>query len=192
MDEPNLSRRELGGAAALAALAATCLPTSVSAALLRSADSAGFDFLHGRWKVRHRKLKARLAGSTEWIEFPGTLDVKPFLGGAGNIDENVLDDPAGRYLATSIRVFSPATQAWSIYWVDGRGTGLDKPVVGRFDGKVGHFYTDDELGRRPIRVRFIYEDLTPTAARWSQAFSPDGGQSWETNWTMDFTREAGR
>ena len=25
-------------------------------------------------------------------------------------------------------------------------------------------------------------------ARWEQAFSPDRGQSWETNWIMDFRR----
>jgi hypothetical protein len=24
--------------------------------------------------------------------------------------------------------------------------------------------------------------------RWEQAFSPDGGQSWETNWKMTFRR----
>jgi hypothetical protein len=28
----------------------------------------------------------------------------------------------------------------------------------------------------------------PDAARWEQAFSADGGKTWETNWIMDFTR----
>jgi hypothetical protein len=28
------------------------------------------------------------------------------------------------------------------------------------------------------------------AARWEQAFSDDGGATWETNWTMDFARVA--
>jgi len=176
----------------MVAAGAAFLVTAVNAGaapLARPPAAAGFDFLHGRWSVRHRKLKTRLAGADDWIEFPGTLDVKPMLGGLGNIDENVLEDPAGRYLATSIRVFRPATGEWSIHWVDGRGTGLDKPVVGRFDGKVGRFYNDDSFGGRPIKVRFIYEDLTPAHARWSQAFSVDAGQSWETNWTMDFMRE---
>lgn len=186
------SRRELLIATIAAGLAPLPAGAAVSTTSNRPAGAAGFDFLHGRWTVRHRKLKQRLAGSTEWIEFPGTLDVKPFLGGLGNIDENVLDDPAGRFLATSIRVFDPARTEWSIYWTDGRRAGLDKPVVGRFDGRIGHFYNDDELGGRRIRVRFTYEDLTPTHARWSQAFSADAGTSWEVNWTMDFAREGGR
>lgn len=184
------SRRDLLAAAIVASFVP--LPAGATVTTARPAGAAGFDFLHGRWTVRHRKLKDRLAGSTEWIEFAGTLDVKPMLGGLGNIDENELEDPAGRHLATSIRVFNPASGEWSIYWADGRRAGLDKPVVGRFEGKVGHFYNDDELGGRRIRVRFTYEDLAPMHAHWSQAFSADGGASWEVNWTMDFARETGR
>ena len=26
------------------------------------------------------------------------------------------------------------------------------------------------------------------SAYWEQAFSPDGGKTWEVNWRMDFTR----
>jgi hypothetical protein len=160
----------------------------MSPALADRTGPAGFDFLHGRWTVRHRKLAARLAGSREWIEFVGTLDVRPILGGGGNIDENVIHDPSGTYLASSIRLFIPSANTWSIYWADGRAAGLDKPVVGRFSGAIGQFFNDDELGGRPIRVRFTYEDLASDRARWSQAFSPDAGGTWETNWIMDFTR----
>jgi len=35
-----------------------------------------FDFLVGRWRVHHQKLKERLANSHEWIEFGGTLSNK--------------------------------------------------------------------------------------------------------------------
>ena len=154
----------------------------------RPAGSDGFDFLLGRWTVRHRRLAERLKGSSDWIEFPGTLDVDPILGGAGDIDRNVLEDPKGHYLATSLRIFDPHKALWSIYWIDGRAASVANPLVGKFDGRVGHFYNDDELGGRPIRVRFMYEDLERSAARWSQAFSADAGTSWEVNWTMDFTR----
>jgi hypothetical protein len=150
--------------------------------------SRGFDFLIGNWDVRHRRLKARLAGSSSWDEFPGTLAVKPILNGLGNIDENVLEAPEGQYLATSLRVFDRNSADWSIYWVDGRVSGIDKPVVGTFNGKVGQFYNDDILNGAPIKVRFTYRDVGPIEAAWEQAFSADGGESWETNWTMDFLR----
>lgn len=160
-----------------------------AAAPVKVVAATGFDFLLGRWTVRHRRLKARLASSREWDEFPGTLDVRPILHGLGNVDENVLEDPSGAYLATSLRVFDRRTGLWSIYWIDGRGEGIDKPVVGSFKGRVGEFYNDDEFGGRPIKVRFTYRDLGPELASWDQAFSPDNGRSWEVNWTMQFTRK---
>lgn len=173
----------------IAAGAHAALPSALSSG---NGGARGFDFLLGRWTVRHRKLKARLAGSREWDEFPGTLDVRPILHGLGNVDQNVLDDPKGAYLATSLRVFDPKAKQWSIYWVDGRGEGIDKPVVGTFSGPVGRFYNDDLFNGRPVRVRFTYRDLGPGRAAWDQAFSTDQGRTWEVNWTMDFEREARR
>ena len=29
---------------------------------------------------------------------------------------------------------------------------------------------------------------TPASAHWEQAFSPDGGKTWEVNWVMEFSR----
>jgi hypothetical protein len=189
IDDFPSSRREVIAAGIGFAAAAAPLGAVHAAVPARPAAAAGFDFLIGSWQVRHRKLRERLAGSKQWFEFPGSLVVRPILGGLGNIDENVLDDPAGRYRASSIRRFDPAAGNWSIYWADERYLGIGDPVVGRFDGDIGRFYGDETLGGRPIRIRFTYEDLEPGRARWSQAFSPDAGQSWETNWIMDFTQQ---
>lgn len=151
--------------------------------------SGGFDFLHGRWTVTHRKLRERLSGSDEWFEFPGTLDVKPILGGLGNVDWNVLQDPGGAFEATSLRVFDPGAGRWTIYWLDGRApSALEPPVVGGFTGAKGIFFADDSFKGRPIKVRTTYEPLGPGKAQWTQAFSPDGGATWEVNWIMDFAR----
>lgn len=152
------------------------------------AEAHGFDFLLGKWNVRHQHLKKLLAGSSDWEEFPGTLEVQPILHGLGNIDENVIDTRKGQFLATTVRVFDPKSHQWSLYWIDGRVPGIDKPVVGRFSGRIGHFYSDDDYKGRPIKVRFIWRDLGPTRAAWEQAFSVDAGKTWETNWTMDFSR----
>jgi hypothetical protein len=37
-------------------------------------------------------------------------------------------------------------------------------------------------------VRFIWSGISETTAHWEQAFSIEGGQTWETNWVMDSTR----
>jgi hypothetical protein len=148
-----------------------------------------FDFFIGRWDVSHRRLKERLAGCTEWAEFKGTSVVRTVLGGFGNVDDNLLELPGGHYRAVTLRSFDPVRKLWTIWWLDGRYPGtLDTPMVGRFTEGVGHFYADDEFNGRPIRVRFIWSVPGPDAPRWEQAFSVDGGATWETNWTMDFAR----
>ena len=148
-----------------------------------------FDFLFGRWQVRHRRLKHRLVGSDEWETFDGTCHAWPVLGGAGNIDDNVLELPGGTYRAVSLRSFDPATDEWRIWWLDGRNPGqLDPPVTGRFRDGVGTFLGEDMFDGRPILVRFTWSDISPTACRWAQAFSADDGATWETNWIMDDVR----
>ncbi len=154
-----------------------------------------FDFLIGHWQVSHRRLAERLVASHHWVEFDGTTSVQKVLGGLGNMDDNLLNLPGDPYRAVTLRSFDPAQQQWSIWWLDGRTPGqLDTPVVGRFEGtgeaRVGQFFANDHLRGQPIRVRFVWTPQHPENAhspRWSQAFSGDGGVSWEVNWVMDFT-----
>lgn len=150
-----------------------------------------FDFFIGNWRVAHRRLKDRLVGSTEWVSFPGSGVTQKILGGLGNMDDNVLELPGDPYRAVTLRTFNPDTHQWSIWWLDGRHPGnLDVPVVGTFENQVGTFYAEDTLAGKPIRVRFLWTMPEPDQPRWEQAFSPDGGATWETNWVMDFTRSA--
>lgn len=147
-----------------------------------------FGFQTGAWRVRHRKLKGRLTGSTEWVEFAGTCQAFEVMGGEANVEDNVLDDPAGAYRAAAFRRKDPVSGEWSIWWHDGRAGSGDAPVRGRFVDGVGTFLADDELDGRPIRVRFVWSQITEATARWEQAFSPDGGATWEVNWVMTFER----
>jgi hypothetical protein len=148
-----------------------------------------FDFLPGTWRVHHRRLKERLAGNDEWEEFEGTMVAWPILDGAGNIDDNVLELPSGTYRAISLRSFDPATNKWSIWWLDGRSPGrLDPPVVGEFKDGIGTFFAPDTFKGRPIFVRFLWSNISATTARWEQSFSEDGGHTWEVNWVMESTK----
>jgi hypothetical protein len=148
-----------------------------------------FDFLLGSWTVRNRRLKARLQGSTEWEEFPSTCRVRAILSGLGNMDEFTIDSPSGRIEAVTVRLYSPTSREWSIYWAASTGSGrFDVPMVGHFDGPRGEFYSQEVFSGRHIFNRFIWTVNSETC-RWEQAFSVDGGRTWETNWIMDFTRQ---
>jgi hypothetical protein len=88
----------------------------------------------------------------------------------------------------SLRLYNPRTRQWSIYWASNRIDGLEPPVVGSFENGVGVFEGRQELDGRPILVRFTWSSITRSSARWEQAFSPDDGKTWETNWIMTMTR----
>jgi hypothetical protein len=151
--------------------------------------ASDFDFLIGRWQVHHRRLKERLAGDTRWDEFGGSSQLRTLMDGRANVDDNVIDLPGGPYRAVTLRSFDPASKQWAIWWLDGRQPHqIDVPMVGGFEGGVGTFYADELFNGRPIRVRFLWSNITADSCRWEQAFSADAGRSWETNWIMHFTR----
>jgi hypothetical protein len=149
-----------------------------------------FDFFVGTWRVQHRQLKRRLAGSTEWNEFDGTTTAQPLMDGAANFDDNFLDLTGGAYRAITLRCFDAKTNQWSIWWLDGRTPlgPLDPPMRGGFKEGIGTFYADDSFEGKPIRVRFIWSRIAASSCQWEQAFSSDRGSTWETNWIMAFTR----
>jgi hypothetical protein len=156
----------------------------------RATTAAGeldFDFLLGRWKVWNRRLRERLAGSDDWEEFEAHAAARPLRGVLGNEDLFCTAHDGG-FVGMSFRFFDPETELWSVYWADSRRPGLlDPPVFGAFAGDVGVFEGTDTLGGRPILVRFTWSRATTAEPRWEQAFSGDGGKTWETNWIMEFT-----
>lgn len=149
-----------------------------------------FDFIIGDWQVRHRRLNSRLTGCTDWTEFPGTSSTRKILGGFGNVEDNVLYFPDGEVRAAAFRSFNETSQEWAIWWLDRRAPhNLDVPVVGSFTGPVGTFFANDSLNGKPITVRFTWHANPGHNPRWEQAFSGDGGNTWETNWVMEFVRQ---
>jgi hypothetical protein len=149
-----------------------------------------FDFLVGHWKVHHRKLKQRLANNHEWIEFEGTLFSQPLMGSYSNVDDLMLNVPGAPYRGVALRSFDLKTHQWSIWWLDSRTPlgPLDPPMKGSFQNGVGTFYGDDTLNGKPVRARFIWSKITRTTCHWEQAYSPDEGKTWETNWVQDIER----
>ena len=157
---------------------------------VQSQDGAhDFDFFFGRWKIHNRRLVKRLEGCQDWDEFEATAECKPILGGLANIDD-YFTDYWKDFVGMSLRFFNVETGQWRIYWADNRRTlgDMEAPVVGRFVDGVGIFEGPDTFNGKPIIVRYTWSDITPTSAQWAQAFSPDNGKTWETNWVNTFTR----
>jgi hypothetical protein len=156
---------------------------------MSAADAAGdFGFLVGSWDVGQRRRRRWLAGCDEWEEFGSTSRCWSLFGGAANVDE--LQVPERGFSGLSLRLLDPAPGEWSIYWASSRTGVLFPAVTGRFRDGVGVFYGDDGYEGRDVRVRFRWSDITPVSARWEQAFSADGEQTWEVNWIMEFARRA--
>ena len=149
-----------------------------------------FDFIWGAWKVQNRQLVRRLQDCQDWAEFEAMVETQPLLGGLGNLEQFRATLPDGSpFQGVALRLFDPLEQRWSIHWADNRRGRLEAPLVGGFEGPRGTFFSEDTFEGRPIRVRFIWISDSGTEAHWEQAFSPDGGTTWETNWTMRFLRE---
>lgn len=149
-----------------------------------------FDFLIGEWRVHHRVKRP----DGKWLEFGGTCSNRFLMDGSANVEEHRFDKPTGLTRGVALRAFDPASRQWAIWWVDSRVPHgpLDPPVKGRFERGVGTFYSDGTVDGKPTRTRFIWSRITPTSARWEQAYSRDAGKTWQTNWVMEFrrTREA--
>ena len=173
----------------LAMLALGFAPLTYAADDLSGAHD--FDFEFGDWTVHHRLKRAQTG---EWYEMDGTANARPILGGRGNVEDCLFHRPEGDARGTALRAYDPVTATWAIWWVDSRAphSPLDPPVKGRFDKGVGTFFSDGELNGKPMRTRYTWSQITPTSARWEQAFSFDAGKSWDTNWVMKFKRAPAR
>jgi len=179
------------GSAVAAAVFAFDPPPVGSAAPQAATSRTGshdFDFLFGEWRVHHRVKRA--AENQPWLEFDGTASTRRLMDGSANVEDHTFNKPTGVSRGVAIRAYDQKTGQWAIWWIDGRdplGT-LDPPVKGGFDNGVGTFYSDGTIAGKPARTRFIWSHITPTSARWEQAYSFDAGKTWETNWIMTFTR----
>lgn len=151
---------------------------------------ADFDFIVGRWNVHHRRLRERLKGCTDWDEFDGTTEDRSIVGGMGNIGEAAITLNATPLTATSLRLFDPQTRQWSVYFTNSIQGVLSPPMTGGFSHGRGEFYAQEPFEGKNIFSCLIWSDITPNSCRWEQAFSADGGRTWETNWTMELSRQA--
>jgi hypothetical protein len=149
-----------------------------------------FDFEFGHWKVHNRRLLHPLTGSNDWVEFDGTVTAQPVWDGRANMDTFEADSPSGHIEGMTVRTYNTNSHQWSLYWATQKSGVFSLPAtVGSFNSGRGEFYDQEDLNGKNTFVRFLWTMPSPDAPQWEQAFSLDGGETWETNWIMSFTRD---
>ncbi|HET7175590.1 MAG TPA: hypothetical protein VFK21_06220 [Gammaproteobacteria bacterium] len=164
-------------------------PAAVPAPQVRDGQH-DFDFGTGVWKTHIRRLLHPLTGSTEWAETSGTVTTRKLWDGKGQLEELVTNGPGGDIEGITVRLYDPAARQWKLYWVDSGDGTLGQPVVGAFQDGVGTFYDQEEIGGRDVWVRNVYYGIGPKTYKFEQAFSADGGKTWEANFMASLTQES--
>jgi hypothetical protein len=145
-----------------------------------------FDWDMGTWKTHQRRLLHPLTGSTSWVEYQGTDVVRKIWDGA-NQGLVEADGPAGHLEIFTLRLYDPQAQQWNIYFTNPASGTLSPPSVGEFKNGRGEFYDQETYNGKSILVRFSVSDITPNSCHFEQAFSPDGGRTWEVNFIVSET-----
>lgn len=166
------------------------MATEQQAATKNQNPQQDFDFFMGNWRVHNRRLTERLKGSTSWEEFEGTVVARHIWGGRANTDEFEADSPSGHIQGMTLRLYDPRSQQWRLYWANSATGVLERPMIGGFTDGRGEFYDQEIYEGKAIYVRYVWSNITATSCRWEQAFSSDGGKTWETNWIMEFERQS--
>src|SRR5262249_43907490 len=138
-----------------------------------------FDFELGTWKTHVKRLLHPLSGSTTWAEYDGISVVRPIWKGGANLVELVMDGPAGHFAGAGWRLYNPQAHQWSLNFANRSAGVISQPTVGEFRDGRGEFYDQEPLNGRAILVRFVITPLGSDAIRFEQAFSDDGGKTWE-------------
>jgi hypothetical protein len=147
-----------------------------------------FDFEIGTWKTRLSRLLHPLTGSTTWVEYEGTTVVRKVWNGRANLVELKADGPTGHFEGLSLRLYNPQSRQWNLNFANSNGGGMSQPTIGEFKNGGGVFFDQETLNGRAILVRFVISDITPNSCHFEQAFSNDGGKTWEVNWIATDTR----
>ena len=169
-----------------------CLPALADPAAKPGHDGRhDFDFEIGHWKAHVKTLVHRLSHSTDWDELSGTVVTRalPMLEGWNESEMRVDSPTTHKHIELlAVRLYNPTTRQWAIYGSSIKTGTFDPPMIGEFQNGRGELYSQDTWEGRAVYVRFIWQSLDPDRTHFEQAFSDDGGKTWETNWIYDGQR----
>jgi hypothetical protein len=149
-----------------------------------------FDFLMGAWKTHISRLQLPLTGSKAWTSVDGTVVNRKVWDGRADLEEIEADGATGHLEGLTLRLYRPQAHQWSLYWANSEDGVLGQPLVGEFHNGRGEFYDQEIFNGSAVCVRNVYFDITANSYRFEQAYSKDGGKTWEPNFTAALTRES--
>jgi hypothetical protein len=172
-------------------LALVLQPARARAQEIAAAEHDGqhdFDFEIGTWHTHLKRPQHPLTGSTTWIEYDGTSTIRKIWNGRANLVELEVDGPTGHIEGLSLRLYSQQSHQWSLNFANSAQGTMSVPTIGEFKNNRGEFCDQESFNNRTILVRNVFEDITANSYRFEQAFSDDGGKTWELNWIAIDTR----
>lgn len=150
-----------------------------------------FDWEFGNWNLKIKRLKNPLTCSTAWTELNGKVSQRKIWNGKANLAEVFASGGSTNLEFLALRLYNPQTSQWSLYFASSGDGILSVPMFGEFKNGVGEFYDQEMFNGKAILVRFTFPASTSSSGSSEQAFSNDGGKTWETNWINTYTKDEG-
>lgn len=142
-----------------------------------------FDWQLGSWDIHMKRMLHPLSSAETWTNYDGKVEVSKVWGGRANLALIDTQGPSGHLQFLSLRLYEPKSRQWTLNFAHAGSYLLGSPMHGQFRGGKGEFYDQSTLDGKGILERFTFEVVKPgSSTRDEQAFSADGGKTWEVNW----------
>jgi hypothetical protein len=162
-------------------------PPAASATNTERDGQHDFDFELGTCKSHISRRLHPLTGSTTWVKMEAIVVVR-------KVEWRRQSDGARvRQPDRSLRRIEPAPLQSPIpsmelqFFQHNDGT-MAQPLIGEFKNGRGEFIDQEPFNGKTILVRQVFTDITPDSHHFEQAFSDDGGKTWEPNFIATLTR----
>jgi len=157
-------------------------------AITKNNGQHDFDFHFGKWRSHIQTLSNPLSGSKDWIKLEGIVTVSKIWDGKGSIEELKANGPGGVFDAVTVYLYNKESNQWSQNFALSLTGEFGTPATGGFKDGRGEFFSKEIRNGRTIMVRSRWSNILPDSHRFEQAYSDDGGKTWETNLIADVER----
>ena len=169
-----------------AALAACASP--IGAAPVRD-GLHDVDFNLGKWHTSIRRYADPFSAPSHFASLEGTVTVRPVWNGKALLEEIEADGPNGHWQGLTLFLYNPQSGQWSQNYANAaQGHFEAAATIGEQRGRDIELYSTDTAGGRAILVKGLWSEIEPDSHRYTEAYSDDGGRTWQTAFDARLTR----